>query len=79
MHYNNPNTALYKNLIKFSGKRVDQILKISEKFIQSNFYGNTDLSKIRFNNRKKKRVNDKINYAKTAKLNKKSKNCFRYY
>jgi len=69
LHYNKPNTALYKNLIKFSGKRVDQILKISKKFIQSNFYGNTDLSKIRFNNKKKKRVNDKINYYDIIKFN----------
>ena len=61
LHYNKTNPTLYKKLIKFSGKKISEILNSSKKFIQSNFYGNTDLSNIRTNKYKKK-VNDKINY-----------------
>jgi len=61
LHHNKRNSPLYKNLIKFSGKKINEILKTSKEFIQSNFYGNTDLSRIGINKHKKK-VNEKINY-----------------
>tara|TARA_B100001093_G_C26851927_1_gene1025508 strand:+ start:2849 stop:4615 length:1767 start_codon:yes stop_codon:yes gene_type:complete len=68
LHYNKKNKLLYKNLIKFSGKKIDQILKISKRFIQSNFYGNTDLSDIRFKNLKKRGIKENINYYEIIKF-----------
>ncbi len=69
LHFNKINKTLYKNLIKFSGKKIKEILKISKQFIQSDFYGNTDLSKIRINKHKKKVIKDNINYYDILKFN----------
>ncbi len=63
LYQNKGNDELLKKLVKFSGKKLSIVLKISKQFIKSGLNGNTDLSKIR-DLKNSKKIIEKFNYYK---------------